>query len=463
MKTRLVWILVLVFLVAGCSERLPERVVNRVLTPEEMAIPPGRYQVGIDMHHTCQVDLDSPEIEPVLRWTVKPEITIDPTDAMVDGEGGVWYNDGPSGWPSNNIVIRLNPDGSKDFEKTLLPKGNYEGNIDPSATSSSELSSISIVRPVVALQGAMVWYAQRLVDKIEYKGTEIISEEYTINSFLECIDTDGHTRWRTESVEVTLRAERIGWRVTENRVMMVTSLTSANIYSLDNGEFLESMEVPGFSGFVATGPIPLPDGGWIFYGNNYRDFESLVPYISRIMPDGTVAWHDNYSQHSSIMPVTLNENGILLRGTWNGLASIDSESGSVFWEKFSFANYPCGVMPNGWFIVSGFDHPNDRGNVRAMTSSGAVLWEIDTMVRGENDVIIYRDNSILIGYQWGISLINVDGSILWTIDLDDLNYTGDDDFSQWRLNPTPDGNIVAIGNTSSDGYHSEIFYLEQAG
>ena len=205
---------VLIFLAisaCGCTGR-PSRVVNRPLTAEEMAIPPGRYQHGIDMRHTCQVDLDSPQNEPVFRWVVKPDVTVDSTDVMVDGEGGVWYNDGPSGGMSLNAVIRLNPDGSEDFRKRLLPSGHSD-DFDLEAKTYTRHSSFSTVRPVVALDGAIIWHANRLQSSAEYENLELISEDYTIFGFLECIDTEGETRWRTEPSEVSPLFNNSSFRV----------------------------------------------------------------------------------------------------------------------------------------------------------------------------------------------------------------------------------------------------------
>jgi outer membrane protein assembly factor BamB len=435
------FLIILVFVSCSCSGQ-PGRVVNKVLTAEEMAIPPGRYQNGIDMRHTCQVDLDSPQTEPVLRWVVKPIRTADTTDVLVDGQGGIWYNDNLSSSSPSKIIVRLNPDGTEDFRQTLFP-GRF------------------IVHPVIALASAIVL---RVLKQTASANRANNNSEIAFESkyFLECIDVEGLLRWRTDPIEIPLRVEDMAWRAPGDMLMMPASETSVNFYSVENGEFLESLQVPGFPITpINGGPIPLDDGSWIFHGRKLPDTDDEVPFVTRINQDGTSIWYNEYPEFNFSLPVIINDRGILCCSGINGVTTINSEDGSFLWQKFNRTVYPRGVTYDGNFILSGADSLNDDYYLRLITDNGIVLWNDDVHVRDFDAVLVYRDNSIMVAYQFGISLINPDGSVRWTVDLNDLQYMGNEYFFHWRLNPTPDGNLVAIADNMYGGYHSEIFYLEQ--
>ncbi|MCX6645561.1 MAG: hypothetical protein NTY09_04270 [bacterium] len=416
-----------------------------------MAIPPGRYQNGVDMRHTCQVDLDSPQNEPVLKWTVKPEVTNSFTDVMVDGEGGVWYNDGFPGNMSSTIIVRLNPDGSEDFRKKLMPNGGFSAST--TGLGGSSISNLlSMVRPVVVLNNGVILYVTTMSSPLSLES----------NFLLECMDIDGQVRWKTDPIEISNLATRTAWRAPEDRMVMPVSESSVNFYSIESGEFLGSIDVAGFPIILDYGgPIPLDDGDFIFYGSKRDASEESIPFISRIRQDGTSAWYQEYPTFQYSQPVVINENGILCCGNSEGVTGIDSNDGSILWGKFSASNYALGLNRDGKFIVSGFDTEDGDGHFRLMNEDGSMIWSDNVFTRGPDDMVVYRDNSILVAYSYGISLVEPDGSVRWTIDADDLQYTGTDRFSQWRLNPTPDGNIVAICDNMEGSYHSEIYYLEQ--
>lgn len=426
------------------------RMVSQSLTAEEMAIPPGRYQNGIDMRQTGQVDLDSPQNEPVFRWVVKTDVAGGFTDVLVDGQGGIWYNDGPPDSMANNIIIRLNPDGSEDLRKGLLSNGSFS-NSNFGSGGLSLTGLLNRVKPVIVLNnGVILWVSTMSTTSLE------------VHCFLECMDIDGQVRWSTAQAELPQNTEGIVWRAPGDRVMMLVSDATIKFYSLENGEYLDSFDVAGFPiSLESGGPISLDDSDWVFYGYRREESEESSPFISRIHQDGTSAWYKEYPEFEYSYPIAISENEVICCGNTEGIAGIDSNDGSILWKIFSASNHALGLNRDGNFIVSGFDSPDSDGHLRLIDENGFVLWSDNVFIRDPDAMIVYRDNSILVAYNYGISLVEPDGSVRWTVDLADLHYTGDDDFSHWRLNPTPEGNIVAIGDNMYGGYHSEIFYLEQ--
>jgi len=446
--------LVVTVLIAGCT-RLPGRVVNRTLTPEEMAIPPGRYQRGIDMRHTCQV-------EPSLIWSIRPDVSISTTNILIDGNGGIWYPDGDSGFPSTFKIIRLNPDGTTDFSHTVLPEGNLDIDLDEadSGQVNSE-SSYSSVAPILACAEGIIFRFDRSESSMRGSITDstppLKDEKGYVN--LECFDTNGNIIWRTDPVREPSQI-LYGWRVSEDRIAIPVDSTNLYLYSLSDGELLETIEWPGPSTYGIPGPVSMGDGGWIFQGTNVRDYDDdYLPYVERVDSNGQALWHHEYPLYSFSLPAVITEDGFILRGNRAGVDLIDADSGSVIWHKFSGINHSCGITPAGDFLIAGFNTENEKGKVRLIDHGGNIIWTVDTMVRGLDDVIIYRDGAILLGYSWGISLFNTDGSIRWTVDLQELGLSGRDKLSGWSLNPTPDGGLAVLGHDSGDTYHTKIFYL----
>lgn len=423
-------IAVLIFLASafsGCAGR-PSRVVNSPLTAEEMAFPPGRYQNGIDMFHRCWVDLESPSSEPQLTWCITPDVSIDATDIMVDGSGGIWYTDGLEDSISNNKVYRINPDGSEDWTLRI---------------GSNRLGGHTTVSPVIACDDAVI------LQVCELPGL----------SYLVCVDSSRNIRWRTEPIEKSYTLDGV-WRTSDDRLIMVVQNNLLNIYSIADGSLLQSLDVQLYPLTRHVTPLPLTDGGWIINGINNSEANSFA-CITRLNADGSTRWSLNYGQYSSVTPVTLSENGMILRGYTAGFHVIDVESAEVVLEKYNANNYVAGLTRDGNYIVTGCDNSDDDSNIRVISPSGTVLWSHEAYSRGANNTIVYNDGSILFGYEWGICLIEPDGRIRWAIELTDLGLSGRDSINDWRLNPTPEGNLAIIGHDSSDKYRAVIFYLEQ--
>jgi len=457
MRLKVIMLLAILILAGGCKPAGYGRIESESLTSDETAIPPGRYQQGVDMYHRGHVRLNSPRTKPTLLWSITPEVTIDATNVLVDSEGGVWYPDGEAGMLSTYNLIRLNPDGSVDFEKNMLPDalvgmGRGEGGLQAEV-------GFSIIYPALMCEGAIIARLDRWIASAEF-GTEEPEAKESGYACLECVDLDGRTRWRTEPIE-GMQVDQDAWRLPQDIVAMPASKTSFNMYSLEDGSLIESRDVPGWSVYNIPGPLQTDDDGWIFNGDNWRDRteDATFPFIERISPDGQVVWHKEYSEWSFALPMTINEEGIIARGNRYGLEFIDSSNGSVLLSKYSATNELCGVTRDGNFIVAGCDNENDRASVRVLDTAGNVIWSIDGRVHGDNDVVVYEDGGILLGHSYGITLLNRDGSVRWRVDFNDLGLSSEDWTGRWSVNPQPDGGIVAFASVHNHRYRGMIFAL----
>ena len=145
--------------------------------------------------------------------------------------------------------------------------------------------------------------------------------------------------------------------------------------------------------------------------------------------------------------LAVDESSIILYSTgW--LRSLDLSDGSVLWERGISQGNLDGITPSGDCLMS-IGGLGDNQSLVLLDQHGSDLWSLDLEnVRfGMNDTIIFNDGSIIVSYQWGISQLNSDGTIRWTIDLEDAGLTSQSSFNQgvdvWHLAPTSDGGLVA--------------------
>ncbi|MCX6647135.1 MAG: hypothetical protein NTY09_12385 [bacterium] len=429
------------------------------LTSDEMAFPPGRYQVGINIGHTCRVDMDSPEVEPVLLWTE----SMKRGEIILDSEGGIWLPKcDPDSYLSDSIK-HLRPDGTMDWEKMLIPKSEWGFEFSDDSSESEDWWRNSIVSPVISLQGAVICLATRDEHYSQFSSDlqETRSKVWGY-SFLECIDLSGNTIWRTQLVRGNIINGQ-AWRVDNDRIAMISSETSFNVYSISDGELLETITVPGWSACCYTGPYPTEDGGWIIQGDIWdpNSISGGYPYIYRLNLDGSNAWKAEYQTWSFALPVTISDDGIILFGNRNGIRAIDINGGSELWCLEGGMYHACGITPDENYVMIGSFE--DKSILGTLDSAGNQSWsyQIDWPYGGVDDVIIYRDGCILIGDRNRITLLYPDGSVKWMIDYLDMGVEEDTRTGMWKLNPTPEGGIVGLAYFSGGEVLSSnrLFYF----
>lgn len=473
MKTSFVWIMLLVLLVAGCSERLPERVVNRVLTPEEMAILPGRYQGKTIMVESDLVDMDSPLNEPILEWVYKNEDNYI-YDTLVDVEGGVWVTSKNYRTSSGNAVIRLNPDGSVDWERQLLPPGDTlpENYSDFNEEESYDITQrSSILHFLFMTQGGLILKAERVVQHNVYdpelEGLERYKVESEVYMFAEYLDLDGNTVWRTEPIEYSGYNYFIPERISNNRFIFGSGDGGFSIYSLSNGGFLEEVKVSVWSENTLKLPIELEEGGWIvtsIISDSYNPESS----IHRLNSDGTYAWTTRF-YNSGASACFLEESETLIAATVNGIYLLDMDNGQkslIYVGPESEFLIIEGETQNGNILITSVNRIDcNSRNLISLSPSGEII-SINRISDQYQCIkpIIYRDGAILFGHSLGVILIEPDGNIRWEISLNDLginpNLVDTMNIISFDCHPTPNGGLCINrfrGMTETE--IPDIFYL----
>lgn len=413
------------------------------LTSDEMAFPPGRYQVGIDIGHTCRVDMDSPEVEPVLLW--KQETVA--SGVLVDSDGAIWLARGEKFKFKSYRIMRVLPDSSTDWSVELAPESVPLIKDHKYVSGMEFVYENTMVWPVISLDGAVICYVSR--NEVYQAGTfgceDFHSDRITIN-FLTCIDLNGNIRWRTEPV-IWDSYYRYAWRVDQDRIAMSSSDTGFNTYSISEGEGLEKVSIPGWSGTCETGPYATNDGGWVIQGDIWDpDFLiSFTPYIYRLKPDYTTAWAIEFPSVSFSLPFTIPGDGFILNGNRHGLSVLEIDDGSELWSWGDGTYHACGITPDGNYVVIGSSE--EHAELVTLDTAGNRLWsyEIFWPYFGVDDVIIYNDGCLLVGDRNRITLLYPDSSVKWVIDGEDIGIEQDFRVGHWRLNPTSDGGIACTG------------------
>jgi len=422
------------------------------LTDEEMAVPAGRYQAGVNMYHTCRVDFDSPSARPELVWRSDPGMI---EDVLLDDHDGIWYVDPTEGATENPSLCRLNIDQSVDWRKDLNPD-SVLGELSVSIAGDIGLERRYTATPVIAMDGAVVVYIRTylFVRQIDDEGDR---EPYNL-AYLECLDIEGNTRWRSEPISCYVGSDYRAWRVSGDRIAMVVTETTFNVYSLSSGECLETVEVPGWSVFFNAGPMAMDDGGWIIYGEHpLRHTYHTYPYIYRIAADGDEIWKAEYPVDTFGNSPSLDDDGVIVFGNYWGLRTIDTEDGTELWRWWGGNYRSCGVTPNGNYAVT--VRAADETAFGLVDTNGDSVWFVQTApVTGEDDTIIYRDGNILIGNNDGLTLFNEEGGVIWRIEPDEYGVVEESRTWSWKLNPCSDGSIIGVTrNPSPDASGESIF------
>jgi hypothetical protein len=422
-----------------------------ILTDEEMVVPAGRYQAGVNMHHTCRVDFDSPSMKPELEWQLDPGLI---EDVLLDGRDGIWFVDTTEGTPG---LVRLNIDQSVDCKKDLDPDSVVGERISRIRGDSDYLFHTYTATPVIAMNGAVVIYIRSgaIVDRDQ--DDEENQESYLL-AYLECVDLDGNTRWRSEPISCYVGSDYRAWRVSGNRIAMLAAEKTFNVYSLSSGEYLETVDVPGWSFVYNTGPIAMDDGGWIIHGAHDLEYTyATYPYIYRITADGELVWKAEYPVDTFGSNPSMDDNGIIVYGNAWGLRTIDSKDGTELWRRWGGNYRSCGITPDGNYAVAA--RAGDEAAFGLVDTNGETVWFVRTApLTGEDDAAIYRDGNMLIGNKDGIILINENGEVIWRIEPEEYGVVEESRTWSWKLNPCSDGTIIAITrNPSPEGSGDSIF------
>ena len=425
-------ILVLVTTIAfsSCSlmkRTVPKRVVKQKLTSEEVKEPPGRSTVyGINMNLTSQVKLPSLKLKPVVKHKIDDlNLLHSFENSLVDAEGGVWFSSLGTDFFATVKLTRLGPDGDIYWKKTI-----------------ADLFKFRSCDPVLVSQNAVVCSYTTLKSNNLYNTVQ----------YLECYDYDGKLMWRTQPVE-SIHAPRSTGRISNDRIILPVIRENkktnrndyfAHIYSLSDGELLETIEFPKWALNVQYDcPIELPGGGWLFFQHGEGENKE-IKYLVRYRNDMSVAWKLNTQSKYMDQPPIITEDENVLFGGRAYFAKINLNTGAIIWKIEDGKNFiPCGITPEGNFVVRKSTGRNEI-ELLVLNENGEQLWSLkrNNIFSGGGDTVIYNDGNILFGHSDGLTLANADG-IVWEVTLSDLGYL-DKKCSTWCINPTEDDSLVVF-------------------
>jgi outer membrane protein assembly factor BamB len=410
----------------------------------DLGIPPLRYQKGVDVYNRAQVPIPSPTAKPKVIWKKALDLDDDILTAFTDSKGGTIYPLGKFPLMADTIVHLL-PDGTENWRVKLDPP------IDAKAID---------LRPVVITDGGVVVMLVSYTDddffislnddpdwgwaqnNLPHPSQRIKKPR----GFLVYIDLDGKVRWSTDTYEM-MPFVHYAWRMSGNRVAMFTLDSKLSIFSLSDGEFLESITIPGLSSNMTAGPIPMDDGSFIFYGQSTSSVTNGPAFVTRMASDGSKVWLQDFAQDGGFISYapTLSSSGILGVGLANRFLGLDVVTGNTLWERDK--GIMCRVLGSDFDgnFLCGIAGSRGPMKIELVNPSGKVKWlhspSSDFLGR-ESSVIIYKDNNILIGCEQGFSLISYVGTVMWTVTGADLGLSGSHKFDYWKFNPCPDGTLV---------------------
>jgi hypothetical protein len=459
-KKHINWVLIIAFLILniGCQEQLkaiaplisfvdytyrtikagedfPERKVIRSLNDEEMAIPSGRYQVGINMERNRQVGYPSPDGKLKIEWSVRNVQQWNTRHVFVDREGCTWYPTG-FGIIAQNVLIRVNPDGTINWKKTY----------------PVTMPGVWGIWPVLMTQDTVICFQMRAIGE-----EDETNNEKGLTYSLECFDLEGNTMWQSELFLSNMEA--FAWRISDDRFIVPIGETGDeyNIYSLSDGELVDNFKIPNMEWTLTNlGPLETPDGGWIAYTfdkiNNRHN-------ITRFNPDYSIRWQvDTRDRFILGAPVLITDNifvrgGAATQGNNAHLQAIDINSGKIIFQYDDARAYRIlGKTPDGNAIITSRFYSNtandnnvpQEANINIINPEGRIVNsnQITGWISyGGSSLIIYEDGKILFGHENGLSLADEDG-LIWTLDKKYFGYPDSDYLYMWNLNPSSDGRIV---------------------
>jgi hypothetical protein len=395
-----------------------------------MIPPEGVYQPGVNIERTRRVNFKAPLTKPKLEWSKdisKGAILMQ--SAMVDGLGGVWY--------INRTITKISYTNE-------LCRLDSKGNL--SAKKKFPMTVFDAV-PVISLNEAVICI-EIIMD------TDIVKTmEKCAPICLECIDLNGKTIWRTDTI--CSNASVLVYRIPKNRIMLYVNAPEPyqyNIYSLADGKLLESIILPDSDTIFGLGPFELSDGSWITLKENDATSGDLLACFDS---NHNIIWYNVLSARMGILYAPFYSGDIAVVGTKGCLRGINLHDGTLAWEQKSTDRFiPAGIMPDGNFLIrtyteqgSGFAIVTDKGKTKQSFSYPGL-----SSYSQYTELAIYQDGEILFGYMDGIALVDSNGSLIWNIDLNTLGMKEKDVMTYWQVNPLPDNRIVASCNYDH-GYH----------
>ena len=236
-------------------------------------------------------------------------------------------------------------------------------------------------------------------------------------------------------------------------------------------------------GYYASAITPTPDGNFIVVGSDYNG----DAYFLKIAPNGDMLWAKSYggTENDEAYAITSTSDGnFIVAGATASFSAGDEEvyilkikpNGDTLWTKTyggTGEDYATAIAPtlDGNFIVVGGTNTTVTGYndvfLLKITPKGDTLW---TKTYGG----IYNDdasaitptpdgNFIVVGLASSIDgnscdvyilKIKPNGDILWT-----KKYGGTGSDVAWSITPTPDGDFIIAGQTTSFGADSGDIYL----
>ncbi len=454
---------------------------NISLSENEIRKPHGVYQIGVNMERSRQIDIKAPRKKPLIKWSKQIDNEMMDIPVLTDIYGGIWYTHGYDGW--QNVICKLDKDG-KNVLKEILP------------------SRVLLARPVVILNGAVIFIELRvnlhnkeqnnLLENmiIDWDNDQIImikgpneeladiegikstlklknrsSESLDYHVCLHCFDLEGKEIWKTENVEVDFNVFD-AWRTRDNMVILPVGELYAghfNMYSLANGELMESLILPGYKRVSPydLGPLYVDYNRWIGYKYEKDQKKSFLTCYNS---DGTVYWQSNIP-----LPICLNtfmlvlHYDVIISGTRDFLRAFNVNTGDLIWQK-SYSRF---------FVPTGYNLDN---NIVIEACSESKIMVINP-VSGENiwskeytfglssglHFVIFEGGEMMFGHRLGLTLLDKDGALLWTIDHSDLNISTDESDTHlvgWSINPISTDSIV-VSFMHLDEDKNYIVYLRQ--
>ena len=423
------------------NQEFPARFVSRDLTDEEMGEPPGKYQHDFNIGRTKLAQFASPKEKPQVEWKIEHDFEqrldrkvrwLSHENLIVDSEGSTWSNYG---------------EGSHMFFlKKINPNGTIAWDINPSPF-------ISYIEPVVVLNGGVVCLLTKYEPENEYGYGPAIQ-------YFEYFDRDGQTIWRTENFRIELFSTPYQYNNSEeSRTQRIfgdkfiydfsgKDSTTYKVISLKDGQILDDRDYFAWRG---TGPLILDDGKYI--GGTYPEIANR-DYLTCFNIDGTISWKSEVDLSYSFQSPILSPDGILYcLGNGTDLNALDSNSGELLWS-YILHGYgpPFGISANNNVITFEYIRKNHSTlYISEFDALGKKIkstnWEkIKPSSPGRNaPYVIYEDNSILMGFNKGITLFDLDGNTYWTLTQEELGIPPGLSCRSMLIYPAPEDRLVVQG------------------
>jgi outer membrane protein assembly factor BamB len=372
----------------GCSNNgkalaIPnERIVNRTLTEEEMAIPAVRYQTGVNIERNRQVDYPSLKEKPEIQWSVKNVPNWNSFHVMVDRESCTWYPTGRN-LAFQDTLIRLNPDGSEILKKMV---STYEGH------DVFDFIRVGIC-PVIMCENALVCvYVNQSKEQLQ-------SDDEGLPMSLLCFDLKGEIVWKTEVFNST--ADAFAWRIPDDRIIVpagaIWDKHELQVIRLADGEISDRFELADWDGgLYSLGPVYMDDGGFI----SYRDIESDRVTLARFNSDHSIKWETGEVDNKIAEPPVLMPDGSVAFASMRYLASVDAETGQLLWDNDDYKRYQIrGVDQKGNLLVFydvGQGYRLSKFDARGLIRNSILVNRSDFESKGS--LIIFNDSNYLFGH-----------------------------------------------------------------